>query len=191
MFGRGRLRKKRFFFGLTVVLAVLALLLAGGCGQKAKKPDTGTNRPEISAEPGESKEKITLYFSDHQAMYLVPEEREVVKGRKPIESVIIEELIKGPEKQDLRKTIPHEAKLISVKVVNGVAYVNFSREFQSKHWGGSTGELMTLFSVTNSLCKLPGIEKVQFLLEGQTQESILGHADTTGPMAPNWDMVQK
>jgi hypothetical protein len=92
---------------------------------------------------------------------------------------------------DLFMTVPKEAKLISVEVVDGVAYVNFNKEFQTKHWGGSAGEAMTLYSITNSLVKLPDIDKVQFLLEGKKQESILGHADTTEPISPNWTMVKE
>lgn len=189
--------------GLTVLLA-----LAGCSGQETsseqpqdnqtKAADTidkdqknSASKPDISAEPKETKEKITLYFGDQDAMYLVPEEREVVAGNKKIEEVVIEELIKGPRKAGLFQTVPKEAKLISIEVVDGIAYVNFNQEFQTKHWGGSAGEAMTLYSITNSLAKLPGIEKVQFLLEGKKQEAILGHADTTEPIAPNWSMVKE
>jgi spore germination protein GerM len=72
-----------------------------------------------------------------------------------------------------------------------VAYVDFSKEIQTKHWGGSSGEAMTIFSVVNSLARLPGVEKVQFLVEGKVQESLVGHADTTQPIAPNWNLVKK
>ncbi|HHV35599.1 MAG TPA: GerMN domain-containing protein, partial [Syntrophomonadaceae bacterium] len=151
----------------------------------------GTSKPDISAEPKETKEKVTLYFGDKEAMYLVPEEREVVVGNKKLEEVVIAELIQGPRKADTFQTIPKEAELISVEVVDGVAYVNFNQEFQTKHWGGSAGEAMTLYSITNSLAKLPDIEQVQFLLEGKKQEAILGHADTTEPISPNWSMIKE
>jgi germination protein M len=151
----------------------------------------GTSKPDISAEPKETKEKVTLYFGDKEAMYLVPEKREVVVGNNKLEEVVIAELIKGPRNADLFMTVPKEAKLISVEVVDGVAYVNFNKEFQTKHWGGSAGEAMTLYSITNSLVKLPDIDKVQFLLEGKKQESILGHADTTEPISPTWTMVKE
>ena len=151
----------------------------------------GTSKPDISAEPKETKEKVTLYFGDKEAMYLVPEEREVVVGNKKLEEVVIAELIQGPRKADTFQTVPKEAELISVEVVDGIAYVNFNQEFQTKHWGGSAGEAMTLYSITNSLAKLPDIEQVQFLLEGKKQEAILGHADTTEPISPNWSMIKE
>lgn len=178
----------------AVFLVVLALLLAaGGCGSKASertKPQN-TNRPQITTESKETKEKVTLYFGDKEAMYLVPEGREVVKDHKPIEQVIVEELIKGPRNPALSRTIPPEARLLSIRVENGVAYVDFSREIQTKHWGGSSGEAMTIYSVVNSLAQVPGIKQVQFLVEGKKQESLVGHIDITGPISPDWNMVKK
>lgn len=204
---------------LVLVLTVLFTLASTGCAdqgifqqtennsqQEQKNSDTtkttdtlvGNNeqkanesQPEISSEPKETRESVTLYFGDQEAMYLVPEVRTVVKGNQTLEETVIAELIKGPSKADLFQTVPKEAKLISLEVVDGVAYVNFNQNFQSKHWGGSTGETMTLYSITNSLAKLPGIEQVQFLLEGKKQESILGHTDTSEPISPNWKMVKE
>ena len=186
--------KGRFLRAAAVLLVAVALLLAGGgCGSKSSgrtKPQN-TNRPQSTAEPKAAKEKVTLYFGDKEAMYLIPEEREVATGSKPIEQAIVEELIKGPRNPELSRTIPPEAKLRSIRVENGVAYVDFSKEIQTKHWGGSAGEAMTIYSVVNSLAGVSGIEKVQFLVEGKKQESLVGHADTTEPIAPNWNLVKK
>lgn len=193
--------------GLFVVALTVLLTLTGCWDQKkaqqdaqqeneikiadtAENKESSETKPDISAEPKEEKEKITLYFGDQDAMYLIPEERFVVKGNKKLEEIVIEELIQGPKNPDLFQTVPKEAKLISLEVVDGVAYVNFSQEFQTKHWGGSAGELMTVYSITNSLAELPEIDKVQFLLEGKKQEAILGHVDTTEPLAPNYRMVK-
>jgi germination protein M len=148
------------------------------------KPDTGT-------EQAVTKLKLTLYFSDNEASYLVPEVREVeVRGKRTAEAVI-NELIKGPQNPNLSRTIPQETKLRTIKVESGVVYVDFSKEFQTKHCGGSAGEAMTLYSITNSLAELPGVQKVQFLLEGKKVDAILGHTNITSPLAPNWNLVKK
>ena len=81
--------------------------------------------------------------------------------------------------------------MLSLTVVNGVANVDFSKEFQTRHRGGSAGEIMTIYSVVNTLTELPGVEKVQFLLEGDKLESILGHMDTTVPIEPDSNLVEK
>jgi spore germination protein GerM len=179
-----------------IFLLVTILLLAGFSSwylMKSGQPNEVNKAKENAVRENREPEvkKIILYFGDQNAMSLIPEERQVVVEGKSLETIVIEELIKGPQNPQLTRTIPEETELISVEVTNGVAYVNFSRELQTKHWGGSAGEQITLYSVTNSLAKLPGIEKVQFLLEGEKKESILGHVDTSQPLEPNWDLVKE
>lgn len=137
-----------------------------------------------------NKTTITLYFSDDGANYLVPEYREVVKD-KPLEQIIVEELIKGPQQPGHYKTIPPETKLLSIKVENGTAVVNFSKELKTKHWGGSTGEAFTIFSIVNSLTELPEIKKVEFLIEGKKEETLAGHMIFSEPFTRNENMIKK
>ncbi|MEW6172388.1 MAG: GerMN domain-containing protein [Bacillota bacterium] len=196
---RKRSNRKLFLSGLALAALLTLTVLIGGCGNKPDaKPDIGgaghnaeDRTPDISAEPKETKEKVTLYFGDNQAMYLIPETREVAKGGRTLEEVIINELIKGPRNPELTRTIPGGTSLISVQVVDGVAYANFSKELQTKHWGGTAGETMTVYSVVNSLAKLEGVKQVQFLLEGKKLETLAGHYDLTGPVAPRWDLVNE
>ncbi len=122
-----------------------------------------------------NKQVITLYFPDEQAMYVVPEQREIIKD-KPMAEIIVEELMKGPKTPELEPTtIPEEAKLLSVEIKDRIAYVNFSRELVEKHVGGSTGEMMTILPIVNSLTELPEVEKVQFLVEGKKVKTLAGH----------------
>ncbi|MGB9790960.1 MAG: GerMN domain-containing protein [Thermacetogeniaceae bacterium] len=170
----------------ALLAALMLLLTAAGCGFGGKKEPAPS-----SQKKAEARQTVTLYFSDNEAMYLIPEEREVTPGDRQLAEVVVEELIKGPKSPGLSRTIPPEARLLGVKVENGVAYVDFSKEIQTKHWGGSAGEAMTIFSVVNSLARLPGIERVQFLVEGKVPESLVGHADTMQPIAPNWSLVKQ
>jgi len=174
-------------WALVAVLAILALTLAG-CGNNDGIAPNNNQNPNPT--PAQTKQKVTLYFGDDQAMYLEPEERMITRGDASLEQAVIRELIKGPQKEGLVKTVPAETKIISLTVADGVAKVNFSQEFQTKHWGGSAGETMTLYSVVNSLGELPGIDQVQFLLEGEPKESILnGNMDTSAPLEPDYSLV--
>lgn len=138
-----------------------------------------------------NKQTITLYFPDEQAMYVVPEQREVSKD-KPIEEIVVQELMKGPKTPDLSSTtIPEEAKLLSVEIKDKIAYVNFSKELVEKHVGGSTGEMMTILPIVNSLTELPEIEKVQFLVEGEKKKTLAGHVTFDEPFERSEDYIKR
>lgn len=192
-----------------VVMTFIVLFLFGLCWGAAKEWIAGGVRipppekrhevepedlllpPETSPLSDDQEDLITvnLYFSDGEAMYLKPEQRRLEDSRQDKVKMVIGKLIRGPKGEDLIKTVPPNALLRSVWIDEGVAYVDFSREFQTEHWGGSTGDTFTLFSIVNSLTELPGINAVQFLIEGEIEEAILGHTDTTQPISRRDDLI--
>ncbi|MDD3654414.1 MAG: GerMN domain-containing protein [Desulfotomaculaceae bacterium] len=178
---------------LLLTLAVIGfavLLLATGCVNMGTQPEPQeAETPPVSPHPDETKTALTLYFSDREAQFLTPEEREVVRKGISVEEALVKELIAGPADNAHGRTIPQETRLISISVASGVAYVNFSKELQTKHWGGSAGETMTVYSVVNSLAGLPGINEVQFLIDGSKVETLAGHIELTSPLRPNWLLV--
>ncbi len=114
---------------------------------------------------------VRLYFADKDAGKLVAEARKVeLSPKESIEMRILKELIKGPEKNFLSKTIPEETRILSVETKEGVCFVNLSQEFITKHIGGSSSEMITVYSIVNSLTQLENVDKVQFLIEGQKTE---------------------
>ena len=109
---------------------------------------------------------LTTYFSDNAGMYLIPEVRTVKLIENNLEKAIIQELIKGPTSKNCLSVIPQDTKLISIETKDKICFVNFSSEFTSKHSGGSQGEMLTVYSIVNSLTELEHIDKVQFMVEG-------------------------
>lgn len=173
---------KRFSARLAIVflaMAVVATILSG-CGPTLTSPGPGV--PEVTPEPKTQDTTVTLYFVGQDGERLVPETRTVPNPGRPIAEIVVEELIKGPVTPGSSKTIPAGTKLLSLEVANGVAVVNFSGEIVKNHWGGSTGEAQTLNSVVYSLTVLPGIEKVQFLVDGDKVETLAGHYTLTEPI---------
>lgn len=133
---------------------------------------------------------LTLYFSDDQAQYLVAETREVILSKPNMAELIFDELLAGPRRPDLRSYIPAGTRHMGLNVYGGIAYLNLNSHFRNAHTGGSAGERMTLYSIVNSLAELADVGKVQFLLEGQYQDAILGHIDTSQPLTPRPDLVK-
>lgn len=136
-------------------------------------------------------ETVTLYFPDKEAMYLVSEQRDIIKD-EPIAFGIVMELMKGPESSELTPpALPKEAKLLSVEVKGDTAYVDFSKELKENHIGGSTGEIMTIYPIVNSLTELPEIDKVEFLIEGEKEKSLAGHLTFDEPFTRDESLIKK
>lgn len=131
--------------------------------------------------------QLKLYFGDKDATKLVAEERTVdVNPNQPLEKYVVEQLIAGPSDNEHIATVPAETKIRDIKTADGICYLDLSAEFVNKHSGGSTGELMTIYSIVNSLCELEHIEKVQFLIEGEKQDEFKGHIEFSKPFSPNY-----
>jgi germination protein M len=112
--------------------------------------------------------QAVLYFSDGDVGYVVPEIKNIIiRENEAIEQYIIEELIKGPSEEEYERILAPETDLISISKENGICYVNFSADFEKGFEGDFARELQTLYSVTNSLCSVEGVDGVQYLVEGE------------------------
>ncbi|PRX17802.1 sporulation and spore germination protein [Orenia metallireducens] len=131
--------------------------------------------------------EVKLYFSDAQAQYLTAEIRKVKTNN--LYDNVVKELIEGPESEELEMTIPTQTKLLGVEVKERIAIVNFSKEIQTKHWGGSTGETITVYSIVNTLTALDGIDKVQILVEGVKVQTLVGHLELDNPLTFNSNLI--
>lgn len=179
------MNRKLFKLPLLVGL-ILAVLISSAC-TASKDPKDVKNDPQPAAKTAE----VVLYFSDEQAEYLVPEKREVkLQKNESTAEAIVKALISGPENKKLGITIPAGTKLRSITIKDNIAYVDFSEEIKTKHWGGSTGESMTIFSIVNSLTELKEIKQVQILIAGKEQDSLAGHLDISQPISRDPGLIK-
>lgn len=137
---------------------------------------------EISAETTEYA-ILTLYFANEEETDLVIEERVVeVNANQTREKTILEQLIAGPVEKGRKRTIPMETKIRDVTTTSdGTCYVNLSEDFVLKHNGGERAELLTIYSIVNSLCELEQVDKVQFLIEGKKLDELKGNLQFKTP----------
>ncbi len=126
--------------------------------------DNNITQPEVGKE-------VALYFCNQDATALETETRTIsVPADISVTDLMLrtlEELIKGPTNSNLHKTIPAEVQVNKVEIDNNIAYVDFSMEMHTQHWGGSTGEGMTINSIVYTLTEFPGVEKVKMTVEGE------------------------
>jgi spore germination protein GerM len=140
------------------------------------------------------RKEVTLYFSDQEGEYLVGEKRKILK-RKDVEEEAEEtiiELIRGPRGKLIR-TLPPQTKLVTLKIdEKGVARVNFDKTLSKDHPGGSSAEIMSIYSIVNSLTlNFLQIKRVQILIEGETGESIAGHLILDQPISSKTDLIRR
>lgn len=151
-------------------------------------PPAGGTRGAVVTE---EKEKTILYFSDLNERFLIPEERYIALGHSVDDTVraLVEALIDGPH-TDLMETFPEETTLRGVSVKNEIASIDFNRNLVDLHPGGSASEMMTIYSLANTVtANVPSVKGVRILIEGAAVETIKGHIDTTAPFTVNRELI--
>lgn len=138
--------------------------------------------------------QVHLYFGSLDAMYLIPEMRQIIKVGKHTDDQakeVIAELINGSQR-GLAPTIPSGTQLKGLYIDNQkCAYLDFNKALKANHPGGSAGELLTIYSIVNTMVdNFTDIEKVQILVEGKEIQTLAGHIDTTKPLTKNPTIVR-
>ncbi len=147
---------------------------------------------EKKVSPREKRE-ITLFFSDQEGEFLVGEKRSIAR-REDVEKEardIIVELTRGPRGK-LIPTLPPQTRLLAFELdEGGLAKVSFNKALSKDHPGGSSAEMMTVFSIVNSLAfNFPRVKRVQILVEGKEIETIAGHLSLRRPIPSNLSLVK-
>lgn len=196
-----------FLFMLALTTIVMAMIITG-CGQGAKtqiSDPTAVPTPVQQGEPLDEsdlspketpapsvaeipKETISLYFSDKDLMKIYRIERVIdaaVADKETLAKAALEEWIKGPgdEYPNLIGIMPPGVIIEYVKDVNGIANVSFSKEIKSANLG-SSGEGALIEQLVMVLQQF-GFDQTQILVEGNLEESLLGHMTTNKPIKAN------
>ncbi|MBI4634148.1 MAG: GerMN domain-containing protein [Deltaproteobacteria bacterium] len=136
------------------------------------------------------KEKMeaTLYFSDANERFLVPEKRYIVKEKNATGQAkeLVKALLEG-SKMGHVDTFPKKTDIESITVEKDqTAIVNFGKNLIKLHPGGSASEVATIYSLTNTLVSnIPDIKRVKVLIDGKERESLKGHVDMRYPFVLN------
>ncbi len=145
-------------------------------GQKLKKLKHGTDISKpiepgaVNLESAESvsetfsADQITLYFPDESGRLMVPVTR-MVYGEGDINTAVLE-LAKGSNDKKLENALPEGCGLIGVNVKDGVATINFTREFieiAEKSDGGRAALKALVLTCT----QFKGVKSVEIQVEGE------------------------
>ena len=78
--------------------------------------------------------------------------------------------------------LPAGTHLRSINLADGLATVDFSREFQTNFAGGDTQSLRTVSAVLRTLGQFPTVDRVQILVEGSPIDTYGGMLSLSGPL---------
>jgi spore germination protein GerM len=188
------LKKIILLGGLLVILIVMSLVFFLSDGEEEIIPPQKPAAEDLEQpESGQNEtETVKLFFLSEEDGLLHSEEREIIvssslhmKAR-----TIIEELIRGSQ-NGLISPLPPETELREFFLsAEGVAYVDFSKDFQDDHPSGASAEITTVYSVVNTLIfNLDEIKKVFILIDGGEKETLSGHIDLSRPFVPKFDLI--
>ncbi|MDR3091504.1 MAG: GerMN domain-containing protein [Clostridiales bacterium] len=127
---------------------------------------------------------FTLYFTDEEGTRLRPETR-TAEVETNIEHTVVRELIKGPERSGRRPVLPPELKINAANVTDYVCYLDLSADFLKK----TDADYIAVYSIVNSLTKLQGVQKVQFLIDSQRVSDFKGGIDLSHPIERNEELI--
>jgi len=174
------------------VLGCVLLICLSACEER--QPPAQTGKEAVGAQATRNgKVVLHLYFSDQDDVYLTAEDRVVAQqvDAKAMGSVIVEALIDGP-RETLTRTIPEGTILRAFHVLeNGTAYVDLSKEIRENHIGGARSELITIYSLVNSIVlNLTEVDAVKILIDGQEETTLAGHIDLRYPFTANMLLIR-
>lgn len=170
------------WIALCVISAVVGFVLLHQYGRDLSSST-------ITLERGER--EVKLYFVSEDGKHLSEERAAIKKGALADEiRAVAEGLIKGSN-DSLERTIPVGTRIHSVRVKGKTALIDFSSHIKIKHWGGSTAELLTIYSIVNAVTvNFNQIEMVQILIEGERFVSLAGHIKINRPIGPDLELIE-
>jgi len=174
---------KKILLGLLVLL-VVGICAGYGIGWYLQRSQPAAERIPIVIEPDLPPREIQLYFTDPGGTYLVPELRQIpgCDADQDCMRSLFEELRKGSQQGNL-PVLPEDAVLHGVELENDLVRLNVSQQLVDHLPGGSLSELLTVYSLVNSLVEnFSYLRQVQILVDGQVRQTLKGHVRIDQPI---------
>ena len=136
--------------------------------------------------------ELTLYFADKDGNRLVPHTVECVYNSNiSMDKLVVERLIDGAENGDSDEsgyaTIGSDTQILSVTMQDGVCYVNLNGGFLNRK-GNVTPEV-AVYSIVDSLTEIPGVNRVQISIEGNSDLNYMETISLSQPFEKNTEII--
>jgi spore germination protein GerM len=188
---------------LAALLAAAAVATASCGGSEPAPPPSEAEGEELATDEVEPPDGeapaplarlvVAVYYPSADGNGLTGETREIFDTRAPADRAkqIVTELLGDPTGGGAHGILPSGTRLRQVYVTeDGTAWIDFSSDLQKGLGGGSTQELLVVYSIVNSIAlNVAEIERVGILIDGAEVTTLNGHLDMRRPFAANRSLI--
>ncbi len=148
----------------------------------------------LSACAGTSRETIArtmsakLYFVDAELFRLIPVSVNVTADTDDeAAQALLNELIAGRDSnKSIRRIMPNIDGALTVHIRSQIAYVDISQEFADEHPADRDSEILTVYSIVNTLTSLKSVTNVRFTIAGERRRDFKGAIDMRETFIPDY-----
>lgn len=138
-----------------------------------------------------------LYFAYKNSDLLLEISRSMEQEKIWSVKARVLEILRGRLSKDgdnVRPVMPSgvsQEDILSVDVYEDTAYVNLSQNFKDACTGySSKSEMLLVYSIVNTITAMDGINKVQFLIEGEQTKELAGYICLSDPFLKNYGIIK-
>jgi hypothetical protein len=184
------------FWTLVAGILLMTLFLLRGCEQAHKRLTAVDSAAPMAAPTTTSTEDVTLYLASDADLSIAPTTRKLPLPQEPtlrartLLTILLADYAL-PASAHLLPAGPTIDDVFLLPLLNAatseysaatprIAVINLNKTFAATHPSGISTEELTLQSILGTLhAALPQITQVRFLVDGQQQDTLAGHADLT------------
>lgn len=182
------MEKKTGYLLILLVIAVGLILLIIYPGLLRRGGEEPAPTPTPLPVEEERTVEVRLFFPNQEYIQTGREDlpkfktvdREVKFKGDNLITVVLKELRNPPTEEGLTTALHEQLTIHQAWVETDLAYVDFSSQ---NLYGGSLQEMLLVHQIVKTMTALPGIERVQFLVDGEKRESLMGHILTDEPLS--------
>jgi hypothetical protein len=177
---------RSLLIGVAVLLAVvisMGIYLRHMRLQAAQLESAATTVLPVAPPATGPTETVTLYVADDAAGTLRARSAQIPLpgGRQQRAEELLRTLLRIYQQPGATHPLSPAADIRSIYLVDpGAAVIDLNAAFADQHRSGIQSEQLTLNSLIETLAvNVPGVQRVNILVEGKTRETLAGHADLT------------
>jgi len=173
---------------MIAVAAMLVAVLSMGIylrhmRRQAREFESAVDTRPVAPPASGPTETVTLYVADDASGALRVRSAQIPLpgGRQQRAEELLRALLRTYQQPDSLHPLSAAADIRSIYLIApGVAVIDLNAAFADQHRSGILDEQLTVNSLVETLAvNVPGVSRVRILVEGNTRETLAGHADLT------------